>query len=304
MTFNQLRTFVEVATSGSAIEAARTLMVSPPAVSAAVGAIEKELGVKLVERAGRGLLVTPAGVVFAGYARQVLALLETGKAATAEALDPDRGQLRLAAVTTAGEHVVPRFLASFRTLHPEAGITLEVGNRDRVWDALESHTADLAVGGRPPGGGRFVTLATRPNMLVLVAAGTGRRAVRDVDVDTVSESVVLLREEGSGTRGTAQELLDELGVAPRTLTLGSNGAIRESVQVGLGITLISRDAVVRELDEGTLEEWRCPGIPRQRAWHVVARADEHLPATAGLFLTHLVRTGADGFTLVRETSPG
>jgi DNA-binding transcriptional LysR family regulator len=304
MTFNQLRTFVEVATSGSVIEAARTLMVSAPAVSAAVGTIEKELGVQLVERSGRGLVVTPAGVVFARYARQVLALLETGKAATAEALDPERGQLRLAAVTTAGEHVVPRFLASFRDRHPQAGITLEVGNRDRVWEALENHEADLAVGGRPPGGGRFVTLATRPNVLVLVAAGTGEPSVRDVDMETLSRSVVLLREGGSGTRGTAEELLDELGVDPPTLTLGSNGAIRESVQVGLGITLISRDAVARELDEGTLEEWRCPGIPRQRAWHVVARAHEHLRATAGLFLTHLVGAGADGFTLVREALPG
>ncbi|HEX8771196.1 MAG TPA: LysR substrate-binding domain-containing protein [Acidimicrobiales bacterium] len=304
MTFNQLRTFVEVATTGSVIEAARILMVSPPAVSAAVATIQKELGVPLVERAGRGLVVTPAGVVFARYARQVLALLETGKAATAEALDPERGQLRLAAVTTAGEHVVPRFLASFRDRHPEASITLEVGNRDRVWDALEHHEADLAVGGRPPGGGRFVTLATRPNVLVLVATGTGAPAVREVDVATVARSVVLVREEGSGTRGTAEELLDELGIDPPTLTLGSNGAIRESVQVGLGITLISRDAVTRELDEGTLEEWRCADLPRQRAWHVVARADEHLPATAGLFLTDLVASGADGFTPVREASPG
>ena len=301
MTFNQLRTFVEVATAGSVIEAARNLVVSPPAVSAAVGSIERELGVELVERAGRGLVITPAGEVFARYARQVLALLETAKAATAEALDPERGQLRLAAVTTAGEHVVPRFLASFRARHPEAGITLEVGNRDRVWEALEQHEADLAVGGRPPSGGRFVTLATRPNVLVLVAAGNGRPSVREVDIETLSRSVVLVREEGSGTRGTAEELLDELGVQPRTLTLGSNGAIRESVQVGLGITLISRDAVARELDEGTLEEWRCADLPRQRAWHVVARADEPLPPTAGLFLSHLA---SDGFSLVGGASAG
>jgi DNA-binding transcriptional LysR family regulator len=302
VTFNQLRTFVEVATAGSVIEAARALAVSPPAVSAAVGAIERELGVQLVERAGRGLVITPAGEVFARYAGQVLALLDTAKAATAEALDPERGQLRLAAVTTAGEHVVPRFLASFRARHPEAGITLEVGNRDLVWDALEKHQADLAVGGRPPGGGRFVTLATRPNVLVLVAAGKGKPAVREVAVETVARSVVLLREEGSGTRGTTEELLDEMGIDPRTLTLGSNGAIRESVQVGLGITLISRDAVARELEEGTLEEWRCADLPHQRAWHVVARAHEHVPATAGLFLNDLI--GHDGFTLVPDVTPG
>ncbi len=301
MTFNQLRTFVEVATAGSVNEAARRLLVSPPAVSAAVGVLERELGVQLVERAGRGLVVTPAGEVFARYARQVLTLLETAREATAEALDPERGRLRLAAVTTAGEHVVPRFLASFRARYPEAGISLEVGNRNTVWDALESREADLAIGGRPPGGGRFVTLATRPNVLVLVAAGTGRPQVREVDIETVARSVVLLREEGSGTRGTAEELLDEMGISPRILTLGSNGAIRESVQVGLGITLISHDAVARELDEGTLEEWRCADLPRHRAWHVAARANEHLPGTAALFLAHLA---GEEFTLVREPLPG
>ena len=303
MTFNQLRTFVEVAATGSVNMAAQALMVSPPAVSAAVGSIERELGIQLVQRAGRGLVVTPAGEVFARYARQVLSLLETGKSATAEALDPERGQVRLAAVTTAGEHVVPKFLASFRARHAEAGLFLEVGNRNRVWDALEQHEADLAVGGRPPGGGRFVTLATRPNVLVLVAAGTGTPTVRDIGVETLARSVFLLREEGSGTRSTAEELFDELGIAPRSLTLGSNGAIRESVQVGLGITLISRDAVARELDEGALEEWRCRDLPRQRAWHLVARTDEHLPATAELFLTHLVSAGRDGFSLVGGPSP-
>ncbi len=304
MTFNQLRTFVEVVAAGSVNEAARALLVSAPAVSAAVGVLERELGVQLVERAGRGLVVTPAGMVFARYARQILSLLETAKAATAETLDPERGQVRLAAVTTAGEHVVPRFLASFRARYPEAGVSLEVGNRDRVWDALEQREADLAIGGRPPGGGRFVTRATRPNVLVLVAAGNGTPAVRDVDMGTVARSVVLVREEGSGTRGTAEELLEEMGVSPRTLTLGSNGAIRESVQVGLGITLISRDAVARELEEGTLEEWRCADLPRHRAWHVVARADEHLPATAELFLAHLASGGHDGFTLVGRPVPG
>lgn len=107
-------------------------------------------------------------------------------------------------------------------------------------------------------------------------------------VPELGRRVWLLREPGSGTRTTAEELFEDLGIAPPTLTLGSNGAIRESVQVGLGITLISRDAVARELDQGELEEWDVLGGPHQRSWHVVGRADEELPATARLFLAHLV----------------
>ncbi|MGH9190698.1 MAG: LysR family transcriptional regulator [Acidimicrobiales bacterium] len=305
MTFTQLRTFVEVATAGSVNEAARVLLVSPPAVSAAVSSLQRELGVALVARSGRGLVVTPAGQVFVRYARRMLQLASEAAAATSEALDPERGRVRLAAVTTAGEHVLPRLLASFRARHPAAEVTLEVGNRDRVWELLEEREVDLAIGGRPPGRGRFTTLATRSNFLVLVAAGTGTRTpeVRTVAVEELARQVLLLREPGSGTRSTAEELFDELGISPATLTLGSNGAIRESVQVGLGVTLISRDAVARELEEGSLQEWRCPTLPRQRSWHLVARAEEELPPTAALFLGQVTTTGEEGFNLVAADRP-
>ena len=223
--------------------------------------------------------------------------------------------MRLAAVTTAGEHVLPGFLATFRAEYPEAGVSLEVGNRAHVWDLLEHREVDLAFGGRPPGSGRFATLATRPNVLVLVAAASKEPAtgdVREVPLDRLRDQVLLLREPGSGTRSTAEELLDELGISPPTLTLGSNGAIRESVLVGLGITLISRDAVARELDEGALEEWRVVpdgasgdavhAVPRHRAWHLVARSGDELDPTARLFLSHLAQpdgaANADWFTPV------
>ncbi len=249
------------------------------------------MGTVLVAREGRGLRITPAGAVFARYARQVLGLLDEATAAAAGELDPERGKLRLAAVTTVGEHVLPEVLAAFRTRYPDAEIVLEVGNRTRVRDLLDHHEVDLAVGGRPPGGEGYTSLATRPNLLVLVAPARAgrpaRRRPRTVTLDELAAAVWLLREPGSGTRTTAEELIEELGVSPPTLTVGSNGAIRECVQSGLGISLMSRDAVARELGAGLLEEWRSPGLPRARAWHVVARAKEELPATAALFVAHL-----------------
>lgn len=315
MTFTQLRTLVEVVAAGSVHGAAERLMVSQPAVSAALASLQKEVGVSLVVRAGRGLEITPAGQVFARQARQILRMVSDATSAATETLDPARGRVRLAAVTTAGEHVAPRFLATFRARYPDAELSLEVGNRDRVWHLLAEREVDLAIGGRPPGGrpagpersGGFVTLATRPNVLVLVAAGTGLPSVRNVSVDELARQTLLLREPGSGTRSTAEELLDELGVSPKaTLTVGSNGATRESVQVGLGIALISRDAVARELEDGALEEWRIPTLPRHRAWHLVARAGEALPPTAGLFVRHLAdgETSGDGFTLVGPSPAG
>jgi LysR family transcriptional regulator, low CO2-responsive transcriptional regulator len=305
VTFNQLKTFLAVVDCGSVSEAADNLVVSPPAVSAALAALQSELGVTLFGRMGRGVNITPAGTVFAQYARGVLRMADEGVAAAREALDPEKGRVRLAAVTTAGEHVLPRFLASFRARHPEAEVSLEVGNRERLWELLAERQVDLAIGGRPPGGSRFVSRATRPNVLVLVAAARpGSDGVREVSLTELSRHVLLLREPGSGTRSTAEQLFDELGVTPAAiLTLGSNGALRESVQVGLGITLISRDAVARELEEGTLEELRCPTLPRHRAWHLVSRAGEELAPTAGLFLAHVTADPREGFVLVAGPPP-
>jgi len=305
VTFNQLKTFLAVVDTGSVSEAAELLFVSAPAVSAALASLQSELGVALLARVGRGVAITPAGAVFAPYARGVLRIADEGMAAAREALDPETGRVRLAAVTTAGEHVLPRFLASFRANHPHAEISLEVGNRERLWQLLAEREVDLAIGGRPPGGGHFVTRATRPNVLVLVAAARpGSDGVREVSLDELSRQVLLLREPGSGTRRTTEELYDELGISPAAvLTLGSNGALRESVQVGLGITLISRDAVARELEEGTLEEWRYRTLPRHRAWHLVSRAGEELAPTAGLFLSHVAADPRDGFVLVAPQPP-
>src|SRR5262245_25949564 len=166
MTFTQLKAFVEVVNTGSVHGAAEQLMVSQPAVSAALSSLQEEVGVPLLVRAGRGLEVTPAGRVFAQRARQILRLKEDATAAARETLDPERGRVRLAAVTTAGEHVAPRFLATFRARYPEAELSLEVGNRDHVWELLADREVDLSIGGRPPGE-EFVTLAIRPNVLVL-----------------------------------------------------------------------------------------------------------------------------------------
>lgn len=294
MTITQLRAFVEVAAAGSVRAAAATLVVSQPAVSAAVAALQRDLGVALVNREGRGVELTPAGRVFAGYARQILGLLDEARVAAAGQLRPERGRVRLAAVTTVGEHVLPPFLAAFRSRWPHAEVTLEVGNRNRVWELLSYREVDLVLGGRPPAGGRFATLATRANRLVVVApwaSDNGPARPREVDVSELASQVWLVREPGSGTRATAEELFEELGIAPATLTLGSNGAVRESVMAGLGVTLISSDAVARELAQGALEEWHGPGLPLERTWHAVGRSGEDLTPTAALFLEELCTAG-------------
>src|SRR6185369_11351981 len=110
LTLGQLRTFLAVASTGSVRAAADQLVVTQPAVSSALAAVRKQVGVALVARDGRGLRLTPAGEALAERARAALALLDEAVAAARGEADPDRGRLRLASVTTAGEHLAPPLL--------------------------------------------------------------------------------------------------------------------------------------------------------------------------------------------------
>src|SRR5215469_7913132 len=170
MTLNQLRSFLAVAESGSVRAAAEDLVVTQAAVSASLAALQKSLGVALVTPDGRGLRLTDAGASYARYARRILGLLDEAGRAAAAAADPERGELRIAAVTTAAEQIVPGILGGFRRHHPQTGVRLEAGNRDRVRSLLDRYQVDLVLGGRPEPGWDVVIHGVRPHELVVVAA--------------------------------------------------------------------------------------------------------------------------------------
>jgi DNA-binding transcriptional LysR family regulator len=277
----RLKALVAVADTGSVRAAAQRLVITESAVSAAVAALTRDIGVLLVEREGRGLRLTASGRTFAGYARTILGMHEQAISAARGILDPEHGRVRIAAVTTAGDHVMPRLLASFRADHPHVDLELEVRNRDQVWSLLDSHQADIVIAGRPPEGlADAVVRALRRNQLVV--AGAPAIAARfDLGATTW-----LLREHGSGTRATCEALLDGLEIRPPRLTLGSNGAVIAGAVAGLGVTLVSRDAVAAQLASGELAEVAVPGTPMRRPWHAVTHAVA--PPSALLLIEHLL----------------
>jgi LysR family transcriptional regulator, low CO2-responsive transcriptional regulator len=297
MTLNQLRSFLAVADRGSVRAAAEELVVTQAAVSASVAALQKSLGVALVTPDGRGLRLTDAGASYARYARRILGLLDEAGRAAAAAADPERGELWIAAVTTAAEQIVPPILGGFRRRHPQTGVRLEAGNRDRVRSLLDRHQADLVLTGRPEPAWDVTVHAVRAHELVVVAApdlATAALADSGQDAGTLlpwlARQTWLLHEPGSGTRASTDALLADLDITPLTLMVASNVAIRESAQVGLGVTLLSRDAVAAELAAGKLAELPVPGTPLHRDWYLAARPGP-LPPPAARLVAHALRAG-------------
>ncbi len=234
VTVTQLRSFLAVVRTGSVTAAAEELVVSQPSVSAAVSALTRELGVELTERVGRSVRPSPAGQVFASYAADVIGLLDQGARAAREAADSAASELRIGAVTTAGEHIAPQLMQTFAARHPEIALSVDVGNRERVFERLRTHRSDVAIGGRPPDEG-IVGERFLDNPIVVIAAPDDPLAkARRVRVEQLGARPWLLREEGSGTRSMTEEFLAAHDLHPPIRTLGSNGAIKQAARAGLG----------------------------------------------------------------------
>lgn len=281
ITVAQLRTFAAVEYTGSIKGAAAELVVTQPSVSGAVSALEREVGARLVERHGRGVRLTAAGRAFAPFGSRALALLEEGRAAAEAAADPGRRELRIAAVNTAGEYIVPPLLKEFRRVHPEVDLRLEVGNRERVFRRLELRDADVGIGGTPPEGGAFTGVPFLDNEHLVLASPEHPMVVRrSIPVGELEGETWLLRESGSGTRAFVGGILAEWGIKPSLMTIGSNGAIKQSVMAGLGISIQSRWAVSLELSAGLLAELDVEAKTPLRKWHALYPANaEKRPAT-------------------------
>jgi len=292
-TVARLRALVTVADAGSVREAARRLSVTESAVSAALTALAREVRAPLVERDGRGLRLTGAGQAYAGYARQILGLHEEALAAARSGPDPERGRVRVAAVTTAGEHLLPTQLASFLGAHPGVDLRLEVGSSERMWAMFAAHEADVMIGGKPPAHVTGAVIrATRPNLLVVVASHEVASMITATSgVLDLSATRWLQREPGSATRAHGEALLAGLEADPPRLTLGSSGAVIACAMAGLGATLAPREAVRQYLDDGGLVELPVPGTPLRRPWRAVTHGQP--PAVAALLVGHLV--GSEGW---------
>jgi DNA-binding transcriptional LysR family regulator len=287
----RLRAFALVLDLGSISAAADVLGYTQSAVSQQLAALERDAGVKLIERVGRGVRPSPAGRAFVAYAEDVVGLLDQGARAAREAADRAVTELRIGAVTTAGEHIAPQLMQAFHGRHPEVTLSVDVGNRERVFERLRTHRSDIAIGGRPPDDG-FVAERFLANPIVVITAPDDPLAqARRVRLEELGARPWLLREEGSGTRSMTEEFLAGHDLHPPIRTLGSNGAIKQAARAGLGLSLQSRLATHLEVELGLLGTINVDVPLPRRHWYVIRPAHGPVRPAIEQFLS-FVHSGA------------
>ena len=190
------------------------------------------------------------------------------------------------------KYFVPRLLGSFCKLHPHIDISLEVLNRDHVITRLRANQDDLYVMSMPPSDLPLEDHILMPNPLVLIApAGHPLAAKKRIKIDRLQAERFILREKGSGTRMATDAHLRQIGFAPsNVLELGSNEAIKESVEGQLGVSIVSRHALGAH-HEG-LAVLNVQGFPVQSQWHLVWPKGKQLSPIAQVFKGHLMEEAA------------
>ena len=283
-TLKQLRLFEAVARLGSYTQAARDLHLTQPAVSIQMKNLEGYVGMPLFEQVGKNLSLTEAGRVLLDHARAVLEEMESLQSAVDQLKGLNTGRLRISSVTTAN-YFAPALLRTFCERYPGITVAMGVANRQELLGELEENTIDMAIMGRPPVESGLIAEPFLDNPLVIVAPPDHPLARRkSVPLSMLADQVYLMREPGSGTRGAMERYFAEKGITiTPSIEVSGAEALKQGVQVGLGLAMMSRDAVGLELASGRLVELRVPGLPILRKWFLVHRQNKRLSPSAEAF---------------------
>jgi DNA-binding transcriptional LysR family regulator len=291
-TLRQLATFHALARLGSISQTAEEMHLTQPAVSLQLSILEDAAGTPLLRRSSRGVKLTEAGELLASYADRMLALWREAGEAMAAHRGLVAGTLRVGAVTTA-EYLLPHLLLAFVQRHPKVQVKLRVGNRSEVSSALAVQEVDLAVMGRAPAELRAQDVAfARHPMAFGAAPAHPVMQLAAPGLADLNDGKLLVRERGSGTRQTVEQLFSQAGVDLRIgAELSSNEAIKQMCVAGFGVGFLSLHACVLELQGGLLQLVPLPGQPVEREWHVISLAGRSLPAAAAAFEAFLREHG-------------
>lgn len=290
VTLRQLRVFESVARHLSFSRAAEELFLSQPAVSMQIKQLENQVGLPLFEQIGKKIYLTEAGKELYHYSRAVAQQLSDMEHALNELKGLERGRLAIAVVSTAN-FFAPQLLARFVQQHPGVQVSLSVVNRETVLRQLAENEIDLAIMGLPPEGLDVRWQPFMENPLVVIAPPSHPLTKeKRIPMKRLAEEVFVIREPGSGTRGAMERFFAEHRVQLKTsMQMGTNEAIKQAVQAGMGLGVVSYHTIELELETKRLKVLDVVGFPIRRNWYLVHRQQKRLSKVAEAFREFLLK---------------
>ncbi|MFB9274672.1 LysR family transcriptional regulator [Cohnella cellulosilytica] len=284
-----LTVFIAVAEARNFSRAAERLHMTQPAVSQHIRALEERLNARLLVRSNKSVSLTKAGEIVLHHAREIGELHRRMEEMVGELTGRAAGPLSAGASYTFGEYVLPRALAKLHEKYPDIRPSVTIGNTADIAEKVRTRVLDVGiVEGEDIGSGLEAERLAEDEMYIAAAANHPLVDSTRVDPAQLERQTWLVREQGSGTRAAADKLFASLGIHPaRMIELGSTQSIKETVEAGLGISLLSRWALRKELGLGSLKNLRAEGLPFRRSFHILYRRGDLRTRTVEAFLETL-----------------
>ena len=284
ITFRQLQIFAAVASNLSFTRASEQLHLTQPAVSMQIKQLEQTVGLPLFEQLGKKIFLTEAGQEFSRYAAAITTQLDELKQVVDEMRGLQRGRLTIAVASTAN-YFAPRLLATFCQRHGDVTVSLDVTNREQLLKGLVENRTDLVIMGHPPEEMDLVAERFLENPLVVVAPPDHQLArKKNIPLQRLLEETFLIREQGSGTRSAVERFFNANQLALSTpMEMSSNEAIKQGVEAGLGLGIVSMHTLAMELELKRLVLLDVEQFPIMRNWYIVHRSGKRLSLVAQSF---------------------
>ncbi len=293
ITIRQLQVFASVAKHLSYTRAAEELHLTQPAVSMQIKQLEKSVGLNLFEQIGKKIYLTEAGNVVLEHAISITSKLKSIENDLEQLKGIDGGRLTVCIASTVN-YFATRLISRFSQAYPSVQISLDVTNRHDLLKRLETNEPDLVLMGRPPSSADLTSTAFMDNPLVIIAnphhplAGKAK-----IPIKRLAGEKFVLREQGSGTRSAMEDIFKKHQVEPKIGTqLSGNESIKQAVEAGLGLALVSFHTVDLELKANRLTTLDVQHFPILKKWHIGHRSGKHLSATAQAFWDFVLEESA------------
>ncbi|MDX1795109.1 MAG: LysR family transcriptional regulator [Hydrogenovibrio sp.] len=258
MADRRLQVFYTVAKVLSFTKAAETLHMTQPAVTFQVKQLEEFFNTRLFDRTHNKISLTEAGKVVYDYSEKILDHYEKMNSEVRELTGEVTGSLLIGASTTIAEYMLPNLLGAFKKQFEDVNIRLQVGNTDAIVAMVENNMIDLGVVEAPVYNKNLEVEVCRLDEMVLIVPIGHPLSNRDkISVEDMRKYRYISREEGSGSRSVIDTYIREQGLSYSDLNvvmeLGSPEAVKMAVESDVGVAIVSRTTISKELKLGTLK---------------------------------------------------
>jgi DNA-binding transcriptional LysR family regulator len=288
----RLTIFCKVVELKSFTKASEAVLLSQPTISENIRLLEESFDEKLLDRLGREVLPTPAGLILYQYAQRILQLRDEAVQALRQFRGSLSGTLPLGASTIPGAYILPALIESFKSAQPEIQVSLKVAGTAHIAEALLRGELEVGIlGARWKNHLLDCEEIFADELVVTVYPGHPLAERKEIDLGELADHPFILREQGSGTRLVMTRELKEHGVDPARLRvvaeMGSTEAVRQGIKARLGISILSSLAVLEDLQRGTLVQVPVRGVRIKRSFYLARRKNRQPTPLALSFINHL-----------------